>query len=186
MKNIGYITVLVFLIICGTPTNASVPSEESQVTLTLYLLDGRATGPILPDVSVTSYDAEGNDFTGITDSNGSVVITGMPGTWSFLLAKNRFETADLKYNVSKSHVAAAYLRRLDLSIHPDQVMEGRREPSNNQSQTINQMQEISQAQKFNQSREVSLAQETNEAREIPLIQEQVILMVNIHEGNMTN
>jgi phosphatidate phosphatase APP1 len=86
-------------------------SDQLQTTLTLYVLDGGVNGPVLPGAAVTAYDASGNIFKGITDSKGSVSISGKPGTWRFTVSKDGYETVNSNYDVTETHTAATYLQR---------------------------------------------------------------------------
>ena len=54
-----------------------------KVILTLKIDDGDINGVPLSDAQVTGVDATTGDniFTGSTDSNGIVTISGNPGTW---------------------------------------------------------------------------------------------------------
>ena len=86
-------------------------SDQLQTTLTLYVLDGGANGPMLPGAAVTAYDASGNSFKGITDSKGSVSISGKPGTWRFTVSKDGYQTVNSNYDVTETHTAATYLQK---------------------------------------------------------------------------
>ncbi|MFB3765296.1 MAG: collagen binding domain-containing protein [Methanotrichaceae archaeon] len=85
---------------------------QNQVTLTLYVLDGGMNGELLSGVGVTVYDGAGNNIGGTTNSKGAVVLSGQPGDWLFTLAKDGYQTSNLKYTITKSHVAATYLQRI--------------------------------------------------------------------------
>ncbi|NMC11201.1 MAG: carboxypeptidase regulatory-like domain-containing protein, partial [Methanothrix sp.] len=135
MKNKHYLAILLSLIMGGTAltafaqddgakipsfgsamgqqANQLVPSQD-QVTLKLYVLDGRSNnGQLISGVTVAIMDAAGNIFEGTTDSNGAVVFKGQPGTWQFVLSKEGYKTAKMAYNVTKSQTAAAYLQEAD-------------------------------------------------------------------------
>jgi phosphatidate phosphatase APP1 len=86
-------------------------SDQLQTTLTLYVLDGSVNGPMLPGAAVTAYDASGSIFNGITDSKGSVSISGKPGNWRFTISKDGYETLNSNYDVTETHAAATYLKR---------------------------------------------------------------------------
>ena len=45
----------------------------------------------------------------MTDSNGTVAINGLPGTWQFIFEKESYETLSLSYNVTETEETAAYL-----------------------------------------------------------------------------
>jgi hypothetical protein len=66
-----------------TPST-SLPA--SQVTLTLYIHAGSATGPVLPGVRVTGKDGAGKAFNLTTDTSGCAMLTGAPGQWQFMLS----------------------------------------------------------------------------------------------------
>ena len=89
-------------------------SDQQQTTLTLYVLDGGVNGPVLPGAAVTAYDASGNSFKGLTDSKGSVKISGKPGTWKFTISKESYETVNSNYDVTETHTAATYLQKIPL------------------------------------------------------------------------
>jgi protein-tyrosine phosphatase len=88
------------------------PPQE-QVALTIYVHDGNINGPLLPEVQVTGQDAAGNSFDQLTDSNGSVVINGQPGSWQFIFAKEGYETISLPHSVNETLEADAYLSRIE-------------------------------------------------------------------------
>jgi hypothetical protein len=56
-------------------------------------------------------DAAGNEFAGVTDYNGAVVVYGPPGTWQFTFFKEGYESLDLSYDVAETETAAAYLQK---------------------------------------------------------------------------
>ena len=144
MRKGYYLAILLMLIICSMALTASaLPTDrrstsrysngygnengqesnqmaqnQNQVTLTLYVLDGGMNGELLPGVDVTVYDAAGNSIGGVTDSKGSIVLSGQPGTWQFTLAKDGYKTSNLKYTITKSQVAATYLQSIAQSASP--------------------------------------------------------------------
>jgi hypothetical protein len=85
------------------------PSSEDQVELTVYVHEGGLNGALLSKVLITGQDGSGNDFERTTDSSGSAVISGVPGTWTFSFVKDGYATLDLRYNATKSEETAAYL-----------------------------------------------------------------------------
>ena len=91
--------------------------SQNQVSQTVYVHDGDLNGTLLSDVQVSGQDASGNSFGGMTDSNGFAVVSGEPGTWQFLFAKEGYETLDLSYDVTETGVGAVYLVR---SIQPNE------------------------------------------------------------------
>lgn len=106
MKKIYRLAILVFLALCGMALTAY---SQEQVALTIYVHESDLNGTMLSGVQVTGTDASGNDFTGITDSDGVVVIYGNPGTWQFALSKEGYVPVDLSYDVAETEEAAAYL-----------------------------------------------------------------------------
>ena len=90
---------------------ANQPSTaQERVILTLYVLDG-TSGEILPGVAVTAHDASGNSLEGNTDSNGTVVLSGQPGTWQLTLSREGYQKLSLNHDVTETHMAAAALLR---------------------------------------------------------------------------
>lgn len=90
----------------------------AKVTLTIYLHGGNLTGPLLPSVQVTGQDASGNSFSQITNTNGSVVINGQPGTWQLTFSKDGYEPSSLNYSVTKTQTTASYLRKISSLLVP--------------------------------------------------------------------
>ncbi len=78
MKRSYYLPILMLLM--GS-SMVLMASAQEQVAQTVYVFDENFNGSLLSDVQVLGQDAAGNSFEGITDSNGSVVIYGQPGTW---------------------------------------------------------------------------------------------------------
>ncbi|MDM7940229.1 MAG: hypothetical protein QUS07_07800, partial [Methanothrix sp.] len=83
---------------------------DGQVALTIFVHEASINGTQLSGVQITGSDAAGNAFEAVTDSDGSAIITGVPGTWLFNFAKEGYQSASLEYNVSETHEAAAYLQ----------------------------------------------------------------------------
>ncbi|MDD5095526.1 MAG: hypothetical protein PHV74_14290 [Dehalococcoidia bacterium] len=61
------------------------------LTLTLYVHDGSASGPVVSGAQVTGQDASGSSFSQITNSNGYVTITGTPGDWQFSISQSGYQ-----------------------------------------------------------------------------------------------
>jgi phosphatidate phosphatase APP1 len=108
MEKIYRLAILVFLALCGMALTAS---SQDQVALTVYVHESDLNGTMLSGVQVVGEDAAGNEFAGITDSNGAVVIYGNPGTWQFTFSKEGYEPVDLSYDVTETEEAAAYLQK---------------------------------------------------------------------------
>ena len=88
-------------------------SSQELVALTVYVHDGGLDGALLSGVEITGNDADGNEFAAVTDSSGSAVVQGVPGTWEFAFQKDGYEVLLLKYNATQSEEAAAYLEKAD-------------------------------------------------------------------------
>ena len=107
-----------------TNTSAAVASVErigqptESVALTIHVHDGDFDGAMLAGVQVSGQDAAGNDFEGMTDSSGAVIIDGVPGIWQFILSKEGYDSAILVYNVNQTEELVAYLERTNQSQEP--------------------------------------------------------------------
>jgi len=84
--------------------------EVEAVILTVDVHKDSVNGAPLAGVQITGRDAAGNGFEAVTNSTGSAVIGGVPGTWQFGFAKDGYESVSLDYNVTETHEAAAYLQ----------------------------------------------------------------------------
>ncbi len=85
--------------------------SQGQVAMTVHVHEGDLNGTLLSGVQVAGQDAAGDSFEGITDSDGMVVVTGMPGTWQFTFSKEGYDTLSLSYDVTQTDEAAVYLER---------------------------------------------------------------------------
>jgi hypothetical protein len=85
------------------------PVALEPVALTIHVHDGDLNGTLLADVLIGGQDSAGNSFEGMTDSNGTVVIGGVPGTWQFTFSKEGYETLSLSYNATATEDTGAYL-----------------------------------------------------------------------------
>ncbi len=88
---------------------SSQDSSRDEVALTVYVHEGNLNGTLLSGVQVVGEDAAGNEFTEVTDSDGAVVVYGVPGTWQFAFYKEGYEPLDLSYDVAETEAAATYL-----------------------------------------------------------------------------
>jgi len=86
-------------------------ATQKEVTLTLYVHDGSKDGPIIPNAQVTRHDASDNSFQQTTDSNGYVTITGVPGTWSFSVSADGYETNNWDQKITETDTKDAYLMK---------------------------------------------------------------------------
>jgi len=97
----------------GQPSSfepAEVEVKSSQdVTLTLYVHDGSADGPVLADAEVTGQDASGGSFSQKTDANGLVVITGSPGSWQFTATKPGYAVNSWSQEITLTCTKNAFL-----------------------------------------------------------------------------
>jgi len=86
-------------------------TSVSPVTLTLYVHEDSATGPLLQGVLVTGTDGLGNSFSGTTDSSGLVVINGASGTWYFTASKSGYDSISWEEQNSNSQIRQGYLQK---------------------------------------------------------------------------
>jgi hypothetical protein len=86
-------------------------SAQNQIALTVYVHDSDLTGSLLSGVQIKGQDASGNEFIGVTDTNGVVTISGTPGTWQFAFQKDGYDTLFLNYNATQTEETAAYLQK---------------------------------------------------------------------------
>jgi uncharacterized GH25 family protein len=84
-------------------------NQPAQVTLTLYVRDGSADGPIIPGAQVKGQDGSGNRFYQTTDLSGYVTIAGDPGTWSFTASANGYETNSWDQEITETDTKHAFL-----------------------------------------------------------------------------
>ena len=99
----------------SAPSYYSAIPSSTAVALTVYVHEGDLNGTMLSDVHVTGQDAAGNDFQGVTDSDGVVVISGEPGTWQFSFTKDGYDPLDLSYDVTETGEGAVYLTRSNVT-----------------------------------------------------------------------
>jgi len=109
----GYKTMSLTYDVTNTSTAMAaierIDQSPEPVALTIHVHDGDLNGTPLADVQVSGQDFGGNDFEGMTDSNGEVVIDGVPGIWQFTFSKESYETLSLSYNVTETENTGAYL-----------------------------------------------------------------------------
>ena len=84
-------------------------ATSDQVTLTLYVHDGSADGPVLSGAEVTGQDATGSSFSQTTDANGLVVIMGKPGSWQFTVTKTGYAANSWPQEITETCTKQAYL-----------------------------------------------------------------------------
>jgi outer membrane protein assembly factor BamB len=89
--------------------HAYLIKQVANVTLTLYVHEGSASGPIIVGAQVTGQDGAGNSFSQTTNSNGYVTVTGVPGTWSFTASKSGYDTNSWSQSITTTCEKHAYL-----------------------------------------------------------------------------
>jgi hypothetical protein len=94
----------------ATPSPPSAAAPEA--TLTLYVREGKRTGPVLEGARVTGEDAAGKAFDATTGSDGRVILTGTPGTWRFTASRDGYETASWTQPIRVDMTRQAYLKRV--------------------------------------------------------------------------
>jgi tetratricopeptide (TPR) repeat protein len=104
---------ILIILICSSMVSSAF--SRDQVLQTVHVHEGDLSGTLLSNVLVTSEDAAGNIFEGMTDSNGVALTYGQPGTWHFVFTKEGYETLDLSYDVIETGEGAVYLAKSD---HP--------------------------------------------------------------------
>ena len=109
MKNSYCLAILMLLM---SSSMVLIASAQEQVALTIDVHEGDLNGTMLSDVLVMGQDAAGNNFQGLTDSNGLVVIDGQPGTWQFNFTKEGYNPLSLSYDVTETGDGAVYLQKL--------------------------------------------------------------------------
>jgi hypothetical protein len=85
-----------------------IPTNPADVTLTLYVHEGSASGPLLSGVQVTGQDAAGTSFDKTTGSDGYVTITGAPGTWQFRISKSGYKPVEWDQDITTTCERHAY------------------------------------------------------------------------------
>ncbi len=88
---------------------SALGNVDAQATLTLYVHEGNADGPVLSEVEVTGQDAAGSSFSQTTDANGLVVITGSPGSWQFTATKPGYAVNTWSQEITETCTKHAFL-----------------------------------------------------------------------------
>ena len=108
MRKGYYLTILILF---AASSIALTAFAQEQVDFTVYVHEGSLNGTALSDVQITGQDAAGNSFKNITDSDGSAVLSGMPGTWAFSFEKAGYKTLNLNYNVTQTDYGDVFLQK---------------------------------------------------------------------------
>jgi GH25 family lysozyme M1 (1,4-beta-N-acetylmuramidase) len=90
-----------------------IPTNPADVTLTLYVHEGSASGPVLSGVRVTGQDGAGTSFDKTTGTSGYVTITGAPGSWQFSASKSGYQTNSWSQSTTETCTRHAFLIRDD-------------------------------------------------------------------------
>ena len=109
-----------------TATNtkhAYLMKQVSNVTLTLYIHENSASGPVISRVSVVGQDGEGSIFSQVTNSSGYVTITGAPGTWSFTSSKSGYDTNSWSQSITADGTKHAYLMKEETPSYPPTLID---------------------------------------------------------------
>jgi len=93
------------------PAEVQVMSAH-DVTLTLYIHEGTEDGPVLAGAEVTGQDGSGISFEQTTDINGYVTITGAPGTWSFSVSAEGYETNNWDQEITETDTKHSFLKSI--------------------------------------------------------------------------
>jgi uncharacterized protein YhjY with autotransporter beta-barrel domain len=87
-------------------------ASSDPISLTLYVYEGSMNGTALSGVKVTGTDAAGTGFSATTDSNGSAILTGTPGSWEMTLTKEGYTpVVGLDFEATVSEDVGAYLQK---------------------------------------------------------------------------
>ncbi|RLG06382.1 MAG: hypothetical protein DRN68_07025, partial [Thaumarchaeota archaeon] len=94
----------------GTAGNIDFKVEVlGNVTLTLYVHEGSASGPVIVGARVRGHDAAGNPFDKTTNSSGYVIITGVPGTWHFEVSKSGYQEKTWDWEITRDDTRHVFL-----------------------------------------------------------------------------
>jgi len=84
--------------------------QDKSVTLTIYVREGSASGPVIAGARVTGQDEAGKSFDKTTSTSGYVTITGAPGTWSFTASKTGYLPEAWEQSITSTCTKNAYLQ----------------------------------------------------------------------------
>jgi len=94
-----------------TKTRVVVSPVQTQVQLTLCVHETNPSGPVLPGVKITGYDGAGTYFEKVTDSMGTVIISGSPGDWSYSGSKDGYISSSWGNNAYTTRRDDRYLQK---------------------------------------------------------------------------
>jgi hypothetical protein len=97
-----------YVITAGYLSPVEVKSPQ-KVTLTHYVHEGKADGPVLTGADVTGQDAAGSSFSQTIGANGCVVITGSPGSWQFVATKHEYAVNSWSQEITETCTKHAFL-----------------------------------------------------------------------------
>jgi len=87
-------------------------ASTTPFILTIYVHDGDQNGPAIMDAEITGQDGSGESFQQTTDSSGSVIISGNPGTWSFSASAFGYQTKSWSQSISDTCDRHEYLQQV--------------------------------------------------------------------------
>jgi hypothetical protein len=91
----------------ASPTAGEI--APAPVTLTLYVQDGSAAGPVLAGARVVGQDGAGKAFDQTTNASGYVTLTGAPGTWQFTASKSGWRSISWGQAITARGIKQAFL-----------------------------------------------------------------------------
>ena len=96
----------------STTTSPKPTGKIKPVTLILYVNEGNQNGHAIIGAEVTGQDGSGKSFQQTTDSHGSVIISGNPGTWSFSASAFGYETKSWSQLITETCPQHASLQKI--------------------------------------------------------------------------
>jgi hypothetical protein len=99
----------------GRQESSTVSPQPTNmpITLTLYVRDESASGPVIPGALVIGQDGSGNSFEQAADSNGYVTIIGDPGTWSFKASEEGYAINSWDQEITETCTKHAFLQKAE-------------------------------------------------------------------------
>jgi hypothetical protein len=86
---------------------------NKRISVRLIIHEGSFDGKVLSGVNLQGKDGQGNSFSGISDTNGVVLINGYSSgnDWQFSLTKNGYKSTSWTQSITKSSSLKAYITR---------------------------------------------------------------------------